>query len=175
MSTRWFTSDLHLGDPWTTRMRWCGEDTEKHDLTLAKRWDSRVQAQDEVWVLGDVAVNTPISRLAEWLKARPGTKHLVLGNHDDWARVGAWKALGFDIVTRTHTLVLNNVAPVWLNHYPMGAEASDTNLVLHGHTHRREKVTWIGSVMNVQVGWEAWRRPVSEAELIALIEKEGWR
>jgi calcineurin-like phosphoesterase family protein len=39
--SRWFTSDLHLGDPYMAKRRYCGDDVAKHDAWLAKRWDAR--------------------------------------------------------------------------------------------------------------------------------------
>lgn len=80
MSETWLTSDTHLGHDFVARLR--GFDGhEEHDAALARKWDKRVRPDDDVWVLGDVAMNGWRDRLA-WFTERPGVKHLVLGNHD---------------------------------------------------------------------------------------------
>lgn len=80
MSETWLTSDTHLGHDFVARLR--GFDGhEEHDAAVARKWDKRVRDGDDVWVLGDVAMNGWRDRLA-WFTERPGWKHLVLGNHD---------------------------------------------------------------------------------------------
>lgn len=80
MSETWLTSDTHLGHDFVARLRGF-EDHAEHDAHLARKWDKRVREGDEVWVLGDVAMNGWQQRL-DWFTERPGIKHLVLGNHD---------------------------------------------------------------------------------------------
>ena len=80
MSETWLTSDTHLGHDLVARLRGF-EDSDSHDRAVASKWDKQVRAEDEVWVLGDVAMNGWLGRLS-WFAQRPGTKHLVLGNHD---------------------------------------------------------------------------------------------
>ena len=80
MSETWLTSDTHLGHDFVARLRGF-EGHAEHDAELARRWDKRVRDGDEVWVLGDVAMNGWRDRIA-WFADRPGVKHLVLGNHD---------------------------------------------------------------------------------------------
>ena len=80
MSETWLTSDTHLGHDFVAHLRGF-ENHVEHDAELARRWDKRVREGDEVWVLGDVAMNGWRDRIA-WFADRPGVKHLVLGNHD---------------------------------------------------------------------------------------------
>lgn len=80
MSETWLTSDTHLGHDKVAQIRGF-EDHREHDEHLARRWDKRVCDGDEVWVLGDLAMNGWADRIA-WFTQRPGIKHLVLGNHD---------------------------------------------------------------------------------------------
>ena len=78
--TVWLTSDLHLGHVLVSGLRRFPS-VAAHDATLATRWCERVAPDDTVWVLGDVV-------MGEWragltlLSSLPGTKHLILGNHD---------------------------------------------------------------------------------------------
>lgn len=57
--------------PWTT--------VEAMDEALVERWNSVVQPEDKVYVLGDVAINR---RGVGHLGRCHGRKHLILGNHD---------------------------------------------------------------------------------------------
>lgn len=103
--TTWFTSDLHLGHKLVAGLRGFKStqesnvlkypdgkialieyemlpDTDAHDARLASNWDSLIRAEDTVWLLGDITLSNSYRNALEWLLARPGTKHLVLGNHD---------------------------------------------------------------------------------------------
>ena len=76
----WFTSDLHLGHRMVSRLRGFQEPAE-HDDAVADGWVSRVRKDDQVWVLGDLAVSSPAAALAR-IATLPGEKHLITGNHD---------------------------------------------------------------------------------------------
>jgi calcineurin-like phosphoesterase family protein len=78
--TVWFTSDLHIGHRLVAGLRGF-ESTDDHDEAIFDRWDERVRKEDQVWVLGDLAVSKPDNALLE-LRGLPGVKHLVAGNHD---------------------------------------------------------------------------------------------
>lgn len=170
---RWFTSDLHLGDPWTARMRYCKDDVAKQDGWLAARWDTKIAASDEVWVLGDVCRHPDgLDYVAAWLHQRPGTKHLVMGNWDHALSSDPWHWLDVGFST-----VYSDVAHIELDagchaalcHYPDRPYPQGL-VLLHGHTHRRKKITDRGIV---HVGWEAWRRYVPEPDVLdALAESE---
>jgi calcineurin-like phosphoesterase family protein len=91
MSNTWFTSDLHLGHdknqkgfggiimhanrPFAT--------IEEHDEYLISRWNTVVQKDDDVWILGDFAWrnhNKYVARLK-------GKKYLILGSHDKMTQI----------------------------------------------------------------------------------------
>ena len=59
---RWFTSDLHLGHTniikYTNRPFWTADQMNE---TLVDRWNAVVGTEDEVWVLGDVALGPILS------------------------------------------------------------------------------------------------------------------
>ena len=51
------------------------------DRCLIKLWNSRVSSNDDVYVLGDFAYKN--RKPEEWyLRQLRGTKHLIIGNHD---------------------------------------------------------------------------------------------
>ncbi len=170
--TVWFTSDLHIGDPWTTKMRYCQDDVDKHDNWLASRWDATVAPDDTVWLLGDVAVGPTRQRFSEWLTARPGTKHLILGNHDEGYADYQWLWFGFTSVQRGKVLHLGEGVHAHLSHYPTAKDRPRGMTGLHGHTHRRVKATRDDDrTPLIHVGWEAWRRLIPQDELIDLISE----
>lgn len=171
--TRWFISDLHLGDETLLKRRY-SKSVEQMDSHLAARWDARVGKEDEVFVLGDVARGRTQEYLRDWFEARPGTKHLVLGNWDEHWDPEIWLGLGFCTVASAMFMKVGDEG-VMLSHYPYrhtrNPEQSGT--LVHGHTHQPKKVKRSkGGSLMLHVGWDAWRRMVSEDDLVALIEKE---
>ena len=80
--TRWFTADLHLGH--ANIIQYCDRpwpDADAMDRGLIERWNATVADDDEVWVLGDVAMGR-IEESLRLIGELHGTKLLVPGNHD---------------------------------------------------------------------------------------------
>lgn len=81
MSTFW-TADLHLGH--TNIIKYCDrpyKHADEMNEALIANWNDRVTEDDEVWVLGDVALGHGESTLS-MLAALKGHKYLLVGNHD---------------------------------------------------------------------------------------------
>lgn len=170
--TRWFISDLHLGDETLLKRRY-SKTVEQMDSHLAARWDARVGKEDEVFVLGDVARGRTREYLRDWFEARSGTKHLVLGNWDEHWDPEIWLGLGFFTVSSVMFIDLADQQAL-LSHYPYGHDRNPEKdrLLIHGHTHQPKKMkrSKNGTLM-LHVGWDAWRRMVSEDDLVALMEE----
>ena len=135
--TTFFTSDLHIGHklvsgirgfgwPKTARLReWDYVEIGLHDATIANNWDSVIGEDDEVWILGDLSINSG-PHVAEWIEKRPGRKHLVSGNHDKShtalfpkyaeAKVAEW-APYFESIQDEATLEIGGKI-VTLSHFP---------------------------------------------------------
>lgn len=58
-----------------------GDDVAMHDSWLADMWDRVVGPKDQVWLAGDLTMGSAATAL-EWVSQRPGSKHLIMGNHD---------------------------------------------------------------------------------------------
>ena len=82
----WITSDLHFGH--TNIMKFCPQSRArfKNDVNymneqMVVEWNSYVQPEDLVYILGDVAF-LPAQKAAEYMNRCNGTKILIKGNHD---------------------------------------------------------------------------------------------
>lgn len=176
MSETWLTSDTHLGHDFVARLRGF-EDHAEHDAEIARRWDKRVRDGDEVWVLGDVSMNGWYMRL-DWFRDRPGTKHLVLGNHDrahpSQRNAKQYQRAYLNLFESVHTAASLRNGKILLSHFPYDGEGAtrdpskpdrysqwrlrDEGLPLaHGHTHDDVRFRWSakGSPM-YHAGLDAW-------------------
>lgn len=80
---RWFTSDTHFGHARVIEL--CQrpfKDVDHMNEVMANNWNERVQPDDEVFHLGDVALGRREDTL-QIVKRLNGTKFLVPGNHDN--------------------------------------------------------------------------------------------
>ncbi len=185
---RWFTSDLHFGH--TNVIRYSGRpfpDVGLMDAALVSLWNTAVAPDDEVWVLGDLAmgrIDEALPRAGQLV----GRKHLVLGNHDrpfsDEKRREAWSDRyrdegGFEALH--HGVVEMELADgtdLILCHFPYRGDSGDRDRyvderptdeggwLLHGHVHEK----WRQRGRMINVGIDVWAgRPVSETQVIELI------
>lgn len=184
---RFWTSDQHFGH--ANIIRYCNRpfaSVEAMNEGLVERWNDVVTDDDEVWVLGDVAMGD-IQRSLRCVGRLNGRKVLVTGNHDRcwdghgsnsrrWIQV--YRDAGFDEIRQ-------GVVPVEIGgidaiacHFPYEGDSHDADrfvgsrpvdegkLLLHGHVHE----TWRENGRQVNVGVDVWDyRPVTDDELLALI------
>jgi calcineurin-like phosphoesterase family protein len=186
--TTWFTADLHFGH--TNIISYAARpfaDVDEMDAALRDRWNECVADDDEVWVLGDVA----LGRLRQTLPLvgdLKGRKLLVAGNHDRCWQGTGWRArrwtrryldAGFVEVHQTPVHLEVGGHRVLASHFPYHGDSLDADRfvehrpvdaglwLLHGHVHS----DWRQLDKMINVGVDAWRyRPVSEAVLAELIE-----
>jgi calcineurin-like phosphoesterase family protein len=177
MSHTFFTSDLHINHRLVARERGFlrdGEpDIEAHNDLIADSWDRIVRPDDRVFVLGDVAMNFK-PEVAEWVRARPGRKFLISGNHDACHPMhsSALKALPkfrevFEEVQPFLRIKVQGTA-VALSHFPYFGEGvrdmedrhtqwrlRDEGMpLLHGHTHEKGVKAQVHNMLHVGLdGW----------------------
>lgn len=166
----WFTSDLHINHKLVAGKRgfWLKDqdgvaepNVYAHDDFLAAVWDTTVAPGDTVYVLGDTGIGRFSQVVLPWFEARPGTKHLISGNHDPvfvghskWKKdMREWLEV-FESVQSSASVKLAG-RKVLLSHFPYeewgegparGGESRynefrfpDKGLpLLHGHTHGTE-------------------------------------
>ena len=186
MGNVWLTSDLHLEHRLVARHRreayivdgfndLSDDDvTRWHDALLAAIWDSTVKPGDVVWVLGDISAggSTAQKNALEWMKARPGLKHLIAGNHDGchpmhrdshkWQRPYLEAFESVQMAAKRRVSLPTGHMNVMLSHFPyQGDRGPDRHRewrlretpgvpVVHGHTHSTERVSrssnlWVGA------------------------------
>jgi len=189
MSQRFFTSDLHIRHDLVVGERGFSGDSmhEDYELFLAAKWDSRVRAGDQVFILGDLAMN-PNKGAFEWLAARPGRKVLISGNHDathplhsTWMTATRnWLASGiFENIASQGSVKING-QKVLMSHFPYNGEGqrdmADRHTewrfrneglpLLHGHTHSSEDPA---DGNQLHVGLDAWN-----LELVHELSVQDW-
>lgn len=176
--TVWFTSDLHLQHEFMAALRGF-PDAAAHDDTICQNWVKAVRKNDQVWVLGDMAVTKNVARLEqmlERLQKLPGEKHLLGGNHDPchpmhrdshkYQRLYLTAFESVQVFARRRIIGQS----VLLSHFPYEADHTDEprhtqyrlrnegRPLLHGHIHSAERQRGL----EIHVGLDAWDlRPVS--------------
>lgn len=185
MSIVWFTADPHLGGHRLVAEKRGFDCPEQHDAAIADRWRAVVRPGDQVWVLGDIAVNNPAVALMI-LAGLPGRKHLILGNHDtphsmhrsSHNHQAAYLAV-FDSVQLAARRRIGG-QDVLLSHFPYTADREETRYpqwrlpdlgawLLHGHTHLPEVRT---GPREIHVGVDAWGLTPVNLDTIATMIRE---
>lgn len=187
--TRFYTADPHFGHK--NIITHCDRpfsNVEEMNEALVDNWNSVVGPDDEVWLLGDVAMSTTALPIINRLH---GIIYLVPGNHDrchvmhcktpdKWERAcHAYEQVGITVMgsrrsrkTRIgdHLVLMNHfpydfdphTRPQYKPFYPKDEGA----WLLHGHIHG--KVAQRGR--QIDVGVDAWDfTPVSEDQIAELI------
>ena len=128
----WLWSDLHLGHAMTISVFNRPYKTpDEMDNALFRAWRRVVQPDDTVAVLGDVAIGGLSGRRLKQLRAAPGRKILVVGNHEfDGTFEGHLD--GFDEVFSSVYVPGN--PELLLTHVPL-RDIPEGCVNVHGHRH----------------------------------------
>jgi calcineurin-like phosphoesterase family protein len=185
---RYWTADLHFGH--TNIIRYSRRpfaDVAAMNDGLVARWNEVVDPDDEVWVLGDVAMGPILESLANVTRLH-GTKVLVAGNHDRcWSGHGPkaepwverYLEVGFAEILQGAVAVTIGGVEALACHFPYEGDSHDEDRftayrpiddglpLVHGHVHRSWKVS--GHQLNVGVDVWDWR-PITDDQVLA-----AWR
>lgn len=162
----WFTSDFHFGHQ--NAIEYCNRpflNAQRMDQAMIARYREVVSSKDTVYILGDFTIKGPTYRgyLEFIMQQLPGTKILILGNHDKFHPF-TYVEVGFQSV---HTSLL--VEGFALAHDPAVSLVNRDLQWLCGHIHtlfRRKE-----NVLNVGVDqWDFY--PVSIEEVRRIIHEE---
>lgn len=139
----YFTSDLHLCHDrgFLYEPRGFKNVYDMNDAIL-KNWNSVVQPEDDVYVLGDLMLNDNETAL-KILHQLKGNIHIILGNHDTDARIELYNQ-SYNVVEVCYATVIKYWKyRFYLSHYPtMTANLEKERLSqcminLYGHTHQK--------------------------------------
>jgi len=192
MSRVLYTSDLHLGHQKVAEYRGFAS-TDEHDAAVIQSWHEHATDADIVYVLGDLTMGRSREveeRALDILASMPGRKRLIPGNHDSVHPLSSasldrdWMLRWYAVFESIQPLAVRKVGKqrLMLCHLPYdedGGDHTDQNRhrewrphdiglpLVHGHTHLRDQRLHGGR--QVHVGWDAWRRPVSESEVLDLV------
>lgn len=114
-----FISDLHFGHK--NVMAYDNREfrsVEEHDQFLIDQWNSAVDIDDDVWLLGDISWHNATKTL-EILRALNGNKHLCIGNHDIKFLRNADIRNEFVEIVHYKEIALPGDTGVVLSHYPI--------------------------------------------------------
>jgi calcineurin-like phosphoesterase family protein len=113
---------------------------------IIKNWNEEVSSEDEVYILGDVAMGL-IEKAPPLIRRMNGRKYLVKGNHDktltkkreDGTRLSddLFEWVWSDRVYDMYYKVDGGKVPVVMCHYPIShwEHMNQGSLMLHGHLH----------------------------------------
>ena len=105
--------------------------------TIINKWNIKVNDNDTVYVLGDIAKDDDPSSI-EIFKKLKGHKHLIVGNHDHLILNEIKKSNVFESV-KFIDLIIDNNRKVCLCHYPLmdWMEFNREGILVYGHIHNK--------------------------------------
>lgn len=144
----YFTSDWHIGHE--NVIKYCNRpfaNADKMRHTILGNYNKVVTEEDIVYFLGDMTLVGPANKqyLLNITKGLPGTKHLILGNHDKLDPFD-YEEGGFMSV---HTAL--DIGEFILVHDPVKSLVDHDRKWLCGHVHQLFKMNRTGHVLNVGV------------------------
>lgn len=133
-----FTADLHFGH--ANIIKYCRRpfaSVAEMDQALCANWNARVTNNDDVWILGDFTLRSATAA-KNYLSQLKGRKHLILGNHDDFAQHAAGAALLDEVVPYKEITLASHGIKAVLSHYPLlfwNGSHDGSTIMLYGHIH----------------------------------------
>ena len=168
----YFTSDLHFGH--ANIIKYCNrpfQSADGMDEALISNWNSVVQQDDTIYILGDVFFCNE-QRAKQIMSRLNGRKHLILGNHDRMIRKAKPMQDMFDQIHPDLFETSMDGIHVVMCHYPMLTwnRAHRGSFMLHGHCHNT--IPFDGKFRRLDVGVDAHGyTPISWAAVKRALEK----
>ena len=103
------------------------------DRCLIKLWNSRIQKNDDIYIVGDFACDN--EKLEQWyLRQLRGNKHLIVGNHDNKLLKNN-EAMAYFEYAESLLRLTDQDRKIVLCHYPMAklCENPDVSYFVYGH------------------------------------------
>ena len=154
----WITSDLHFGHQ--NIMKFCPQsrarfnnDVNYMNEAMVIEWNSLVQPNDLVYILGDVAF-LPASKAVQYLKRCNGRKILVKGNHDRKLVADAEFRGCFESI-HDYLDITYNGTKVCMFHYPIAEWDQMHRGAVHFHGHLHGGVSGLENFRARDMGMDA--------------------
>lgn len=181
---RFWTSDIHFCHK--NVIEYCDrpfKDVQEMNEALVRRWNAMVLPQDEVYVLGDFAMND--NRAKDFGRLLNGHKMLVPGNHDHcfWStkRLNRYSDGGFEVLSKqvvtyigkykvlfSHMPYLTQGSRKYDVRYPeYRPERGNEDFLLHGHLHAK----YVKSGNCIDVGIDHNFRLYSEQDILRMFKE----
>lgn len=190
---QYLTSDLHIGH--VNIIEYCNrpyKNVPEMNADLVERWNSVVGADDEVFIIGDLAMGKLDDSLV-YVGLLNGMKHLVPGNHDRMFGCQGTKYANAvkryldagitDVLEDEFPMNLQDDFRVWVNHFPYQGDSREGHedryqdrrpadygrRLIHGHVHG----VWRRNDRMIDVGVDAWGGyPVSFDAVVNLFNSD---
>lgn len=139
----YLTSDLHLfhdrGFIYNPRGF---SSVEKMDVAVMFMF-SEVKANDDIYILGDIALGKDLDKIKEVVSSIPGRLHIITGNHDTSAKIAMYRSLPNVVEVVYATMIEYKSRSFYLSHYPtltadLYSNPNKCVINLHGHLHVSE-------------------------------------
>lgn len=185
-----FVSDLHMGHDreWLYKARGYNS-IQEHDEGIIERWNKQVAPHDVVWSLGDfIFLKGAEERMDKIIRRLNfSTLYIINGNHVAGTKQlkekhGRRYALEDGRIVEFRNdyeeIIVDNRGMV-LCHYPIVSfnGQGGGNIHVHGHCHNKLQGTEIGNLLYkariLDVGIEAFGRPISFKEVVDIVDKRG--
>ena len=164
--TYWTIADLHLFHGHVMRafpIVRIGKTIYDMNLRLIERWNSVVDEDDVVFVIGDVSFGKREETI-DVLEMLNGHIVFIYGNHDSMLRKKIKPVNGFDYLE-----LIEGTTRVCMMHYPMAVwnGCQNGSIMLHGHSHG----SYRGRGRIMDVGYDVHRGPVNVRDTINTLNK----
>lgn len=155
------------------------------NASLIQRWNSRVDPDDLVYVVGDFAMGPEanVESVRAILRQLNGAKNFIFGNHDQVTKYGPglWPSLAEDdgVLEDMHTETIDGQEFV-MCHYPQvdWNRKAQGAILLHGHVHTQfslEKRNEMIAARRYDIGVDMYGGPVQiTGDLRYLNDPKGW-
>jgi calcineurin-like phosphoesterase family protein len=128
---------------------------------IVEQHNARAEKGTDVYIIGDLAVKGDDREVRKCFDAMKGSKHLIMGNHDNGLIMG----LRWSTVRPWHT-VKDNGRRIYLQHVPATSWPGIHNGTFHFYGHTHGKLPSHGK--SIDVGVDSWGlTPVTADEAVA--------
>lgn len=135
---RYFTSDLHFFHKNICKFtdRKLVTSQEDHEQWLVNIWNSRIENEDLVYILGDISFGK-YQQTADFVESLNGQKIVIKGNHDNEQHLNRLKHDGIILSWKLYDEVEIQGTKACLMHYPIASwnRQHYGSYMLHGHSH----------------------------------------